>query len=552
MKIVFRTRQARRWQLDSRGGESRPSGVTHLMQREKGHSHWAHEYAARLMRQVAPEGTALIQSSMSPTGAFHIGNFRDTATAYLVHRAVRAAGRRSRVLLSFDDFDPVRRRPAELVAGSASRPLAERPASAAICHDYLDELRAMGLCPPAAAPPGHGAPVRGRGAAGTWQTHFQAERYRAGEYLVVQRRFLRDRRRIARHLGVAQPEKLFAPYCLQCGRNTTTVVAAGRGAVRYGCRSCGAYVHTADLRDVKPVWALDWAMRVVHEGIDCEPAGHDHCSAGSTMDRTQPLYTQYLRHPQPVIVPYGLVRQDADRGKISGSRGGGLRVRDLLRLLPPPLILWMYAVPDVRADLRVSLAPSAVLRLYDEYDRFTAAAALGAGRARDLWSLLSDEAPPGPSPGFRRTLGALSACLFDVASTTRQLIDADAGARHPTDRAVQATRSRVELAWRAAGYWPRPGWLPAVPVDPDIGARDAAARAFMAQGPRARLDRSGYRAVYAVLFGGLEGPSVRGLVARFGAAAVLEALQRFVDEGARPLRERALANLAASAAHDAW
>lgn len=537
---MLRTTAARAWDRAAAAGPGRPAAIAHLMQRRNGYSHWAHEYAARLMEQVPPDRPTLIQSSMSPTGPFHIGNFRDTVTAFLIHRAVQSGGRASRILLSFDDFDPVRRRPAELGAGTASAPLADAgPAVRELCRTYLRELRAVGICPRDRDPDA-------RAPSPEWATHFQAERYRSGEYLTEQRRFVQERVDIASCLGVDRSETLFAPYCQQCGRNTTSVHPGGGRTVGYACRTCGAEVRTRQLQEVKPVWALDWSLRVLHEGIDCEPAGHDHCSAGSTMDRTQPLYARYLNRPQPVIVPYGLVRQDSHLGRVSGSLGGGLCVRDLLEVLSPTLVLWAYAVPDVRSDLRISLARPAVLRLYPEFDRFTRAAA-APGRERDLWKLLSDDDPPPPIVGFRRAVGVLAAHLYDLRATTRSLAaeappdGADPGGIHAD--ADADTKARLAAALRAAARWDRPGWLPDVASDPDPGHVAAVLERLMTHGPDCRLDRSQYRTIYAMLFGGSDGPSLRGLVHRLGPAVVLDALQAFANSGRRPLRELTVGRL---------
>ncbi|MET9942939.1 hypothetical protein ABZ086_34395 [Streptomyces halstedii] len=47
------------------------------------------EYARRLADRHPPHHRVLIQTSMSPSGYFHVGNFRDTVCAHLVHRALR-------------------------------------------------------------------------------------------------------------------------------------------------------------------------------------------------------------------------------------------------------------------------------------------------------------------------------------------------------------------------------------------------------------------------------------------------------------------------------
>ncbi|MET9923381.1 MULTISPECIES: lysine--tRNA ligase [unclassified Streptomyces] len=535
--------------------------------------HWAMEYARRLADRHPPHHRVLIQTSMSPSGYFHVGNFRDTVCAHLVHRALRRMGRRSAILLSFDDYDPVRTgqavRDPEL-AGHGGRPLGEhRERAARICRTYLAELRAMGILPPEADQDGRTPP------GGDWRTHYQYERYRAGAYRTVQRRYQRDADRLAALLGKDDGRDLFAVYCLQCGRNTTEIHRLDRRAARYRCLSCGAELTARDPADVKPSWALDWTLRVAHESIDCEPAGQDHVSAGSTMDRTLPVYERYLGFPQPVIVPYGLVRAEHGSGKISGSRGGGPYVRDLLAVHPVPLVLWLYARRDCLADLRLGFGPAAFLGAYEEFDRF-ARSASGDGRARDrvLWELLTDEEPDGYGtlPRMRTVLGALYAHGCAPEAARRHLAARHPGADGPllTERIDHAhawlTTHGRDRYWPAAGTpadgGPADGLIPAgrqapaghqataghrAPADPAPADPQTAAghpldllisqlRTHTGPGaPHAGRTRAEFRQIYGALFGTEHGPRLDTLADVFGPAVLADALEAYRARGERPL-----------------
>ncbi|MEV8051452.1 lysine--tRNA ligase [Streptomyces bacillaris] len=499
--------------------------------------HWALDYAHRLAERHPPHHRILIQTSMSPSGYFHVGNFRDTVCAHLVHRALRRMGRRSAILLSFDDYDPVRAgqaaREPEL-ADHGERPLgAHRERAARICRTYLAELRAVGILPAEADDAGRTPPDGD----GDWQTHYQYERYRSGEYRRIQRRYQRDAQRLAALLGKDDGRDLFAVYCLQCGRNSTEIHHLDRRAARYRCLSCGAELTARDPADIKPSWALDWTLRVAHEGIDCEPAGQDHCSAGSTMDRTRPVYERYLGSPQPVIVPYGLVRAERGSGKISGSRGGGPYVRDLLAVHPALLVLWLYARRNCLSDLRLGFGAAAFLGAYEEFDRFarSATSASGDGRARVLWELLTDERPDGYGtlPPMRTVLGALYGHGCAPGAARRHLT-----ARHPgADAALLEERIGHALSWLTAHgrdrYW-------ATAEDPPsggaVGLLIEQLRAHTGPGaPRAGRTRADFREIYGALFGTEHGPRLDTLADAFGPAVLADALEAYRDRGERPL-----------------
>ncbi|MEW9556453.1 hypothetical protein [Nonomuraea sp. NPDC050783] len=494
-------------------------GYADLFRQDRSHPHWAHDYAQRLIERHGPERRVVIQTSMSPSGWFHVGNFRDTACAYLVHRALRRLGQDSLILLSFDDYDPIRpaqgARDPELT-GYGGRPLgAATERSTRICRRYIAELKRMGICPPEADADGRVPAEFG------WQTHYQHERYLAGTYVPLQRRYLRGAGKLGRLLGQV-PEHLFSVYCEQCGRGGTRTLRLGRDRVRYACDSCGTLTTTRRVELVKPAWALDWTLRVTHERIDCEPAGQDHCSAGSTMDRTRAIYREYLRAYQPVIVPYGLVRQSTDTGKVSGSRGGGLTLTDLLRVMPPRLILFLYGRPNCLSDFRISLDFAPFVAAYAAYDRFLAQVRAGERRATALHGLIaSEDADTGPQPGMRHVLGLLQSHCYDVDRVIA-LLGPAAAERVRHARAWLAAHGRC---WIDRTVQEVPGDLP--------GGGDLSAR----------WTRAWYRTLYLTLFGTESGPPLRRLTELFGRDALAAAVRVHAERGERPLRERVLSQL---------
>ncbi|MEU3100933.1 lysine--tRNA ligase [Streptomyces griseoflavus] len=501
--------------------------------------HWALDYARRLADRHPPQHRILIQTSMSPTGYFHVGNFRDTVCAHLVHRALTRMGRRSAILLSFDDYDPVRESQAARdpeLAGHGGRPLAaHRERATRICRAYVAELRAAGILPAGADADGRMPP------GGAWETHYQYERYRAGVYRELQRRYQRDAGRLAGLLGRADGRDLFAVYCLQCGRGTTEIHRLDAASARYHCRSCGARLTVTGPERVKPSWALDWTLRVAHEGIDCEPAGQDHCSAGSTMDRTRPVYDGYLGLAQPVIVPYGLVRGGRGTGKISGSSGDGPYVRDLLAVHPAPMVLWLYAHRNCLADLRIGFGADVFFGAYDAFDRFLRAVP-GDGRARVLWELLSDEDPAARAalPRMRTVVGALYAHGGDPEAALAHLTRRHDGC----DRGLLAERVAHAGAWLATHGAARYGGAagPAAAPGRAVDVLIEQLRAHTGPGaPRAERTVAEFREIYRALFGTERGPRLDTLVDALGPRAVTDALAAYRENGERPLRARVFA-----------
>lgn len=503
----------------------RVTGYADLFAQDRSLPHWAFDYAGRLARRHPVDHRILIQTSMSPSGAFHIGNLRDTICAHLVHRALTAMGRRSGILLSFDDYDPFR--PGQAASDPALNDFVGRPLAAAreratrICRAYISELKQLGICPADADPDGRTPP------GSIWDTHYQWERYTAETYRDLQRDMVKGRNKLAKLLGVSRPDRLFSVYCEQCGRNDTEILHLRPDRVRYRCHACTAILTTTRVGPVKPSWALDWTLRVAHENIDCEPAGQDHCSAGSTMDRTRPLYQRHLRIHQPVIVPYGLVREPGQRRKISGSGGGGMVAGDLLAVMPATMILWLYSRQNCLSDIRVSMRRDWFLSAYAEYDRFRERAALG-GRALTLHRLISDTPPVGPLPGMRRVMGLLHSYCYDVDRVVERLAE--------TTTDASAIRDRVDhaMAWIASHGRPT-SWLFADAPD-DLPLFDG-------DDLDGRWDRQRHQRLHSSLFGVRSGPPLRVLLKLFGEKSLLTAVVEHRTTGRRPLRELLLARL---------
>jgi lysyl-tRNA synthetase, class I len=475
--------------------------------------HWSISYARMLTARHPPRHRILIQTSMSPSGPFHVGNLRDTACAVLVHRAILSLGRSSSVLLSFDDYDPVRTGPAQ------GFPLADVGTSASsACVDYTCALIALGWAPPDLVESSANQSISGDG---DWRIHYQAARYRSGTYRLLQRRFQRKASKLARLLKVSQAEALFAVYCENCGLNKTDILSLTSSRVRYACRSCGGMWTTRDLSVVKPSWALDWALRVAYEGIDCEPAGADHTSAGSTMDRTVPIYQRFLRLPRPVIVPYGVVR-GLDGAKFSGSRKVGLTPADLLSVLTGPMVLWWFARAAPSSDLRIGLTFSAMSRWYDEYDRFLMRLGTPSTSDRDasLATLVDADLLEIDLPGWRRIVGLLHARCYDVEAAMAALWPRE---QFGASADVLRARLRRALLW-IARFGLDQSWLMKHRA---AGPVTAAETGELLRGNQLTdgWDRTRYELAYRALFGTHSGPPLRVLIKQFGEETIVDALR---------------------------
>ena len=78
--------------------------------------HWSEELARQVIERNPDKEEYICAAGISPSGSVHIGNFRDVATSYFVVRALRKLGRQARLLFSWDEYDRMRKVPANVAA----------------------------------------------------------------------------------------------------------------------------------------------------------------------------------------------------------------------------------------------------------------------------------------------------------------------------------------------------------------------------------------------------------------------------------------------------
>jgi lysyl-tRNA synthetase, class I len=360
----------------------------------------ADDWVARTAAQVRAEGerrhpgeVPTCASGISPSGPVHLGNLRELMTPHLVADEVRRNGTPCRHILSWDDYDRLRRVPAGLpdsFAEYVGRPLTGVPDPCGQHENYAEHFK---------------APLRDSlDRLGVQVTEIsQTEMYTSGAYtaqivLAMRRRAdigavlarYRTRRPAAENAAVEntaaddddEPQAgeyyPFRPYCAVCGRDDTTVTAFDDETteITYTC-ACGAVVGPIPIADVagKLAWKVDWPMRWAYEHVTFEPAGVDHSSPGSSFTVGGELVTEIFGGEMPLHFGYSFVGAPGS-AKMSGSRGGAPTPADALEIFEAPLLRWLYA--RRRPEQSITLAfNTEVGRTYDEWDALSRKVAEG-------------------------------------------------------------------------------------------------------------------------------------------------------------------------------
>src|SRR5580658_8916138 len=402
-----------------------------------------------------PGDTPTCASGISPSGRVHLGNLRELMVPHLVADEVRREGAPCRHILSWDDYDRLRRVPVGLpeeFAEHVGRPLSSVPDPCGEHESWAEHFK---------------EPLReSLDRLGVQVTEIsQTEMYTGGAYTAQIVTAMRRRADIGAVLARYRTKRAgaddedepqtgeyypFRPYCAACGRDDTTVTAFDDQTteITYTC-ACGAVVGPVPIAEVagKLAWKVDWPMRWAYEQVTFEPAGVDHASPGSSFTVGGEL-VPIFGGEMPLHFGYSFVGT-AGSAKMSGSRGGAPTPADALEIFEAPVLRWLYA--RRRPDQSFTLVfNSEVGRVYDEWDKLSLEVAEGgADQARYAVFARASSTSDGPLPVTPRPLRfATLASVADItAGDEAQMlrIVRDLTADDPVD-SLDEVRPRLDCA----------------------------------------------------------------------------------------------------------
>ena len=417
-------------------------------------------------------------SGISPSGPVHLGNLRELMVPHLVADEVRKQGAPCRHILSWDDYDRLRRVPngfPESFAEHIGRPLSAVPDPCDRHASWAEHFK---------------EPLREALARlGIVVTEIsQTQMYTSGAYTEQIVTAMRRRADIGAVLARYQTKRAtepddddpqtavyypFRPYCAVCGRDDTTVTAFDDETteITYIC-ACGARVGPTPIAEVagKLAWKVDWPMRWAYERVTFEPAGVDHSSPGSSFTVGGHLVSEIFGGEMPLHFGYAFVGFTGGSSKISSSAGRAPTPLDALEIFEAPLLRWLYA--RRRPEQSITLAFDAeVGRVYDEWDALTRRVAEGTADApaQAVFARASGTAegplPVTPRPLPFRTLASVADITAgDEAQILRILRDLTAG--DPV-RSLDEVRPRLDCAQAWVAEYAAPADRTQVRDEPD-------------------------------------------------------------------------------------
>lgn len=483
-------------------------------------------------------GHQVVNDSKTPSGPVHVGALRGALIHDAVYRSLTQRGIPARYLFGVDDYDPLDELPA--VGGEQFRqylgmPLCNVPAppgsdSDSIAEyyirDFFDVFRQLHI---------------------EAETYRMRDIYRSGQFDGEIDTILRHAdtvRRVDREVAHARRPDDWYPFqaiCEHCGKIGTTRVHDYDGeTVSYTCeptlvkwaQGCGHQGRTSPFGgNGKLSWKLEWVAKWHHFPVTIEGAGKDHNAPGGSRNVAVRCLQEIFGDTPPRNIPYEFFLVGG--AKMSSSRGVGVTVRDMARLLPPELLrfLMLRTQPNKTVDFQPDVAR--LTRLYSDFDRVRAQTA-GGTMERGLYQLAALDNEPGYyAPPFDLVASLVQLPHLDIEQEIARLkggpltpreaektADRIAGARYWLQRfatAEERLELRGELPIEAAGLstaqiaflHEAARKIQDIAWEPDliqVALFDAARLIPLAQ-------RDAFEAIYIVFFGARSGPRAGNLLA---------------------------------------
>ncbi len=164
------------------------------------------------------------------------------------------------------------------------------------------------------------------------------------------------------------------PICENCGKIATTSVINFDGETyEYICNKklyvsgCG-YKGKAEIKDhkYKIVWRLHWPSWMDLFNTSLEGAGVDHHTKGGSWYTAVEIFRRIFKKKEPIGVRYGWLFYKGK--KFSKSLGVGVKISEILKIMPPEIIKYYLLRPDIQENKDFDPSGYKLLSIYEDYE----------------------------------------------------------------------------------------------------------------------------------------------------------------------------------------
>jgi lysyl-tRNA synthetase class 1 len=327
--------------------------------------HWADEIAEQVIKEFKNKKEYVCAAGISPSGTIHFGNFREVMTVELVTKALKDLKKKVKFIYSWDDFDRFRKSPANVPKSFdkyIGMPYSKIP-DPSKCHksyaEHFEKEFEESLIPFKIKP----------------EFIRQTEKYENCIYANEIKFIMNKRDEIKKILDKYRKEPLpknwypLTIYCEKCKYDFTKVTAYdGKYSIEYEC-ACGYKnkINFSKKGIVKPFWRIEWPMRQIFEGVNFEPGGKEHSTPGGSRTTAKELIENIWKKKAPIYRMYDFIILKGVGGKMAGSIGNIITLKQVLEIYEPEIIKYFFASTRPNKEFFISFDLD-VIKNYEDFD----------------------------------------------------------------------------------------------------------------------------------------------------------------------------------------
>ncbi|MFH1520964.1 MAG: lysine--tRNA ligase [Candidatus Micrarchaeota archaeon] len=338
---------------------------------ESKHMHWS-EWLAEKVIQEKKEPYS-ISGGMTTSGPAHLGTLCEFLFPSVIKKAIEKRGKECKFYFVADILDAFDGVPVEMekykteLEPHLGKPLCNVPdptgQSRSFGDHYLDEAREL-------------------------MVKFEVqpeivrinEYYENGKFDEYARFYLQhdnECRKIIEETSGKEEKKDWSPImpiCEKCSRIATTrITSHDNESYEYACDKDVKYTKGCDhhgknsIADhkYKIVWRLHWPAWKQIFGTSIEGAGIDHHTKGGSEDTCKSITLGLMKKDYHIPYRYGFILFQGK--KYSKSKGTGMGVRQMVKLIPVDIIKYMLLRPDLEENIDIDPTSQNLLKTIDDF-----------------------------------------------------------------------------------------------------------------------------------------------------------------------------------------
>ncbi len=339
---------------------------------ENKHMHWSEWLAEKVIEEK--KEPYVVSAGMTTSGPLHYGTLCEFLFPFAIKKALEKRGKKCNYYFIADIFDAFDSVPlameqySNILEPHLGKPLCDVPDptgnSRSFGDHYLDEAREV---------------MKKFGVDA--EIVRVNEYYEQGKFDEYARFYLKhedEARKIVEETSGNQEKRGWSPImplCEKCGRIATTRVLSQDGEeYEYVCdkdvkytKGCG---HTgknkiSDHR-YKIVWRLHWPSWKQIFKTSIEGAGIDHHTKGGSEDTCKAITLNLLKKEYHIPYRYGFILFQGK--KYSKSKGTGMGISEVIKLIPPEIVKYMLLKPDLEENIDIDPTSEKLFRIIDDFE----------------------------------------------------------------------------------------------------------------------------------------------------------------------------------------